>query len=146
MQGRYITHQALRALGAAERITMVTSFRAKSPFLPDDCNLATVRPISRISDLYFEFGEYRLDIMEARIRAQLANIREKHRAGKTFQTSEFKKFLKEQIAFLQHTDKEMWEEDQIEYGIIKEMNLPNADVGASPSEDGPANKKRPRVQ
>ena len=36
LQGRYIEHQALRALGQRERITMVTSFRPRSSSLPDD--------------------------------------------------------------------------------------------------------------
>ncbi|KZL79494.1 hypothetical protein CI238_05854, partial [Colletotrichum incanum] len=31
MQGRYIEHQALKAFGDRKRISMVTSFRAKSP-------------------------------------------------------------------------------------------------------------------
>ncbi|PVH91173.1 hypothetical protein DM02DRAFT_546313, partial [Periconia macrospinosa] len=32
LQGRYVTHQAMRARGGKERITSVTSFRPKSPF------------------------------------------------------------------------------------------------------------------
>ena len=91
--GRYITHQALRALGAQERITMVTSFRPKDPFKADDSVLETVRPISNLSELYFEFSEYRMAVLEERIRKQLAAIRERHRGGKSFSSEEFKSFL-----------------------------------------------------
>ena len=86
MQGRYITHQALRALGAQERITMVTSFRPKSPFLPDDSVLTTVRGISDLSELYYGFGQYRLEMLEARVKAQLKKLRDDHSAGKKTDT------------------------------------------------------------
>lgn len=35
MQGRHISHAALRAYGVGERITMVTSFRARDPMVHD---------------------------------------------------------------------------------------------------------------
>lgn len=105
--GRYITHQALRALGAQERITMVTSFRPKDASYPDDAVLDNVRPISNLSELYYEFGEYRLAIVEERVRKKLAALRERKRSGKTFATAEFKKFLEEQERFLGHTNEEM---------------------------------------
>ncbi|KAF2842892.1 hypothetical protein M501DRAFT_965729 [Patellaria atrata CBS 101060] len=130
LQGRYITHQALRALGTKERITMVTSFRPKSPFLADDSVLRTVRPISDLSELYYDFGEYRLEIMEARINARLKVIRDRRRAGKRIDTSAFKKFLQEQIAFLAHTNSEIVEEDQVTVGYIEEMDIPDVKVEA----------------
>ena len=64
LQGRYITHQALRALGAKERITAVTSWRPRSPFVKDNSELRTVRPVSDLTELYYDFAEYRLEIME----------------------------------------------------------------------------------
>ncbi|KAL9049099.1 MAG: hypothetical protein Q9162_007393 [Coniocarpon cinnabarinum] len=107
MQGRYITHQALRALGAQERITMVTSFRPKDPTVKDDSVLTTVRPISNLSELFFEFGEYRLAMLEERIRQKLTNIRDRARLGKPFAIADFKAFLEEQQKFLEHTGKEI---------------------------------------
>jgi hypothetical protein len=86
LQGRYIEHQALRALGTTERITMVTSFRPRSAHVRDDSVLTTVRAISDLSELYFGYGEYRLEIMEERIRAHLKEIRERKRAGRLFNT------------------------------------------------------------
>ena len=87
MQGRYITHEALRALGARERITMVTSFRPKSPFVADDSVLSSVRPVSQLSELYYEFSEYRLQILEERVRTKLSEVRKRHHAGKKIETS-----------------------------------------------------------
>lgn len=107
LTGRYINHQALRALGAQERITMVTSFRPKDALYPDDSILDTVRPVSNLSDLYFEFGEYRLAILEERVRKKLAALRERKRGGKPFTTAEFKQFLEEQERFLGSTNKEI---------------------------------------
>lgn len=86
----------MRALGTTERITMVTSFRPKSVWLPDDTVLTTVRSISDLSELYFQFGEYRLEMLEQRIRDRLKEIREQKKAKRGFGTMAFKKFLREQ--------------------------------------------------
>ncbi|KAK3067548.1 hypothetical protein LTR53_015532, partial [Teratosphaeriaceae sp. CCFEE 6253] len=96
MQGRYITHQALRALGAQERITMVTSFRPKSPFLRDDSVLSTVRGISDLSTLYYEYGRYRLEMLEQRVQAQLQQMRDDRAAGRKTDEKGLKEFLGEQ--------------------------------------------------
>jgi len=102
LQGRHIEHQALRALGATERITMVTSFRPKSHNVQDDTVLTTVRPISNLSELYFQFSEYRLEILEERIRTQLKALRENETRGKKMNTKALKCFLREQELFLAH--------------------------------------------
>jgi len=100
---------------------MVTSFRPRCPTLPDDTVLTTVRPISDLSELYFQFSEYRLDILEERIRAQLKDLREKKRAGKKLNTRALKKFLKEQEVFLAHMNKEIVEDDKVEKGNIDQQ-------------------------
>lgn len=138
LQGRYITHQALRALGAKERITSVTSFRPKSPHLPDDSVLTTVRPVSDLSKLYGDFGEYRLEILEERVRSMLHDIRKKRRAGKKFDTVKFKLFLEKQAAFLQHTNNEIVEDNKVPQGYIDEVKFPDAKVG---QDDEPAPKR-----
>ncbi|KAL4920413.1 hypothetical protein BDW62DRAFT_5281 [Aspergillus aurantiobrunneus] len=71
MQGRYIEHQALKALGGRERISMVTCFRQKSPLVKDETVLVGVRGISDLSELYIQYTEYRLEILEERIRHRL---------------------------------------------------------------------------
>ncbi|KAI9839627.1 MAG: hypothetical protein M1819_002253 [Sarea resinae] len=143
LQGRYITHQALRALGATERITMVTSFRPRSPLIRDDTVLTTVRPISNLSDLYSEFSEYRLEMLEERIRAQLKDIRDRKRAGKKFDTNATKDFLLKQEKFLAHTNSEMVEEDKVRKGYIEEVNLANVEVGEGEKEDRGVKRARP---
>ncbi|KZT22645.1 hypothetical protein NEOLEDRAFT_1137650 [Neolentinus lepideus HHB14362 ss-1] len=137
LQGRYITHQALRALGAQERITSVTSFRPRNPFIRDDTVLNTVRPISDLSVLYQEFAEYRLAMMEERIRAQLKEIRERRRTGKKFDTKAFKKFLTDQTAFFEHMNHEIVQDEDVKVGWIEEVDLPDCIV----DEEEPAPKR-----
>lgn len=126
MQGRYIAHQALRAHGSKERITSVTSFKAKDPLVKDDSNLNTTRGISDVAELYYEFGEYRLEMLEERVRAKLKAIRKHHQAGKKFDERSFKAFLKQQTAFLEATDTEILEYEHVVAGHQPELHLPNA--------------------
>ena len=123
LQGRYIEHQALRALGATERITMVTSFRPKDHTVKDDTVLTTVRPISNLSELYFQFSEYRLEILEERIRAQRKAIRESQDRGKKFNTKSLKAFLLEQETFLAHMNKELVNDELVTKGCIDNGHL-----------------------
>ena len=108
----------------------MTSFRARCPFKKDDVNLTTVRPISNLSDLYLQFGEYRLEMMEERIREQLKQVREKLRSGKPLNIGAFKDFLKEQSDFLSHTNEEIIESRETIQEKLMEAtgeinNLPN---------------------
>jgi hypothetical protein len=101
-----------------------------------------VRGISDLSELYYGFGEYRLDMLEERIRAQLKETRDRHRAGKKFETKKFKKFLRTQIDFLKHMDNEIVEEDQVRVGHIDEMDIPDVVVG---EEDDQRASKRTKM-
>ena len=132
LQGRYIEHQALRALGTTERITMVTSFRPRSPYLRDDTVLTTVRPVSNLSELYFQFSEYRLEILEERIRTQLRLLRETTQSGKKIDTRKLKGFLKEQESFLAHMNNEMIED-------VKMGEIDNSHLLSVKKENGRAN-------
>jgi len=117
LQGRYIEHQALRALGTSERITMVTSFRPKSAFVKDDTVLTTVRAISDLSELYSQYAEYRFEMMEERVRAQLKEIRERKRARHGFNTAATKAFIAEQKNFLDSMLREIVDEDLVTIGF-----------------------------
>lgn len=142
MQGRYITHQALRALGTQERITLVTSFRAKSPLLPDDSNLRTIRGISDISEVYYQFAKYRLEILEARIREQLKRLNDSHTAGKKTNTRGLKRFFDEQEHFLRHMNSEMIPDEEVIVGHQPELDIPDArSTEASSKPDGRRKKK-----
>jgi hypothetical protein len=127
LQGRYITHQALRALGARERITMVTSLRPKSPYLADDSDLSTVRGISDLSELYFQFASYRLEILEKRVQAQLEALKANHKDGKKTLTKQLKAFLETQESFLQHTNSEIIPDELVVVGHQPSLQL--VDVG-----------------
>jgi hypothetical protein len=124
LQGRYITHQALRALGATERITAVTSFRPKNPHLRDDTVLSTVRPISDLSTLYYEFSEYRLEMLVGRFQDQLKKLRVNNRAGKKTAVKQLKQFMREQERFLQHMDREMLDYGEVVEGILPQEDMP----------------------
>ncbi|EFW19718.1 hypothetical protein D8B26_007907 [Coccidioides posadasii str. Silveira] len=128
LQGRYIEHVALRALGSTERITMVTSFRPRSATLPDDTVLTTVRAISDLPELYFQFSEYRLEILEERIRKKLKEIRDQKRARRPFNTQSLKRFLLEQEQFLAHMNKEMVDEDKVTVGFTDDSHLLSEDL------------------
>ena len=122
---------------------MVTSFRPRSPSLPDDTVLTTVRPISDLSELYSQYGEYRLEILEERIRKQLRTLRENKRVGKKVDIKALKTFLYEQEQFLSHMNKEMVEEDLVTKGNIDDSHLLAS--GQGDGGDG-GNVKRKRQQ
>lgn len=142
MQGRYLTHQALRALGSRERITSVTSFRPRSPHVKDDTVLETVRPISDLSELYYEVAEYRLRIVEDRIRKAREDMANRRKAQKKFDTADHKRFLQESIAFLGHTDQEIIEDDKVIHGYIEEKSYPDVQVAATSQGERPTKRKR----
>lgn len=101
MQGRYIEHQALKAMGGRERISMVTCFRPKSPLVKDETVLVGVRGISQISELYTQYTQYRLEILEERIRHLLKKERNREIANRPFNIPETKRFLMNQKLFIE---------------------------------------------
>lgn len=103
MQGRYIEHQALKALGGRERISMVTCFRPKSPFVKEETVLTGSRAISSVSGLYTQYTEYRLAILEERIRAWMKEERRRKAAKCPFNIPETRQFLMQQKQFLELT-------------------------------------------
>lgn len=88
--------------------------------------LTTVRPISELPRLYYEFGEYRLAMLEERLRAQLKVMRDRNAAGKKLDTKSFKRFLAEQQHFIERTNEELVQEEDVIVGHIDEMQIPNA--------------------
>ncbi|KAH6664308.1 hypothetical protein EV126DRAFT_447265 [Verticillium dahliae] len=99
-QRRYIEHQALKAFGGSERITMVTSFRAKSPFVKDESVLTGVRGISNVSDLYTQYTRYRLEILEDRIRAKRKSENYRAASKRPFDVDEIRVWLETQRQFI----------------------------------------------
>lgn len=110
MQGRYIEHQALKALGGRERISMVTCFRAKSPKVRDETVLTGVRGISPRSELYTQYTEYRLELLEERVRVKSKEERRREQARKPFDTARMTEWLKDQREFIDSMIEELSDE------------------------------------
>ncbi|GKZ67836.1 hypothetical protein AnigIFM50267_002388 [Aspergillus niger] len=109
MQGRYIEHQALKALGGRERISMVTPFRPRNPSIRDELVLTGSRSISNWSELYHGFTEYRLELLEERIRLKLKEERKRVDTKRDFNISDMTEFLEVQKDFLEATIAELIE-------------------------------------
>ena len=101
MQSRYIEHQALKALGDCECISMVTAFRPKSPFVKDEIIVTGVRGTSDLSELYSQYTMYRLEVLEERIRAKMKKERKGGEAKRSFDVDDTRRFLIEQKEFLE---------------------------------------------
>lgn len=109
MQGRYIEHQALKAFGGRERISMVTALRPKSPLVRDESVLVGVRGISNLNELYPQYTEYRLEILEERFRAKLKDERHRGALCRSYNLPAIKAFLMEQKDFLESMLEELQE-------------------------------------
>ena len=99
----------------------------------------TVRPISDLSELYFQFSEYRLEILEDRIREQLKTLRDNKRNGRTMRVRHFKRFLKRQEEFLAHMNREIVEDQYVIKGEIDDSHRLTSEDSKEPQ------KKRRRV-
>ncbi|KAL5386739.1 hypothetical protein PMIN06_010543 [Paraphaeosphaeria minitans] len=128
MQGRYITHQAMRALGAQERITSVTSFRPKSALLKDDTELRTVRGVSDLNELYYDFAEYRLKLLEEQIQHERERVQAARKAGDEFATTRHKQFLGNVSAFSQQSSHELVDQSEVRKGYIEKVDFPDAAI------------------
>ncbi|KAK2762979.1 hypothetical protein CKAH01_16010 [Colletotrichum kahawae] len=109
LQGRYVEHQALAAIGGAERITMITSFRPRDPRVKDDSVLTSIRPISELSELYYQWAKYRAEVVRARLDAMLKTLEEDHDAGKQTDIRGIKQFLLRNEEYFAITNKEIVE-------------------------------------
>lgn len=88
---------------------MVTSFRAKSPHVKDECVLAGVRPISNLSELYGQYTQYRLEVLEERIRDRVKKEQRRELAKRSFDIADAKTLLTEQKEFIESMMEELIE-------------------------------------
>lgn len=116
----------MRALGAQERITSVTSFRPKSALLKDDTELRTVRGVSDLNNLYNDYADYRLELLEKRIRHERKRLTDARQAGKSFDTTKHKCFLERVAAFANQSSHELVDQSQVQKGYIEKVDLPDA--------------------
>ena len=118
LQGRHLEHKALPAIGNAERVTMVTAFRPRSPSVPLNMSLATVRPVSDLRPLYHQYVEYRLESLEARVKRELRRHREN--GSRHFHTSRAKSTLKALKDMITRTEAELVDEAHVRMGEVPE--------------------------
>ncbi|KAJ5414179.1 hypothetical protein N7509_000806 [Penicillium cosmopolitanum] len=107
IQGRYIEHQALKAIGGLERISMVTPFRPRDPSIRDELVLTGSRAISNWSELYHGFTGYRLELLEDRLRLKMKEEQKRVDTKRPFSIPNMTAFLREQIFFLEATVAEL---------------------------------------
>lgn len=123
LQGRLIEHIAPSPLGASERITMVTSYRAKNPLIRDDSVLSTVKPEinfgSRYNDFYPDWIKYRSEIIIERINHLNEKVKAERESGKKFDKESSIDCLKDIEKYLSHTVNEMEISDEEWDKIIK---------------------------
>ena len=106
----------------------MTSFRPKSAFAKDDTVLTTVRSISNLAELYSQYTEYRFEILEERVRAQLKEIRDRKRARRGFSTAAVKAFIAEQQVFLDVMLREMVDDNKVIKGFTEDTHLLSEDL------------------
>ncbi|KAJ5589856.1 hypothetical protein N7450_003828 [Penicillium hetheringtonii] len=100
MQGHYIEHQALKAIGGLERISMVTPFRPREPSVRDELVLTGSQAISNRSELYHGFiYECRLELLEERTASENKRRAETNRYQASIQYSRYDCIL-ERAGFL----------------------------------------------
>ncbi|KAH1561912.1 hypothetical protein KXX16_005257 [Aspergillus fumigatus] len=114
--------------GNGRAITMVTSFRPRSPAIPDYTVLTTIRPISDLGEMHHQFAEYRFEILEARLREVNKYMRDRKRANRRFNPGFLKRFIHEQIEFLEHMDREIVEDDKVIKGVTGDSHLISEDL------------------
>ena len=108
LQGRMIEHLAPSPIGMSERITMVTSYRAKDPLKNDGSVLSTVKPEinygSSYNSFYSQWINYRVELLKERL--DLLNKSSRDEKG-MFQKEMTKDALIEVEKYLKDTYEEM---------------------------------------
>jgi hypothetical protein len=89
---------------------MVTCFRPRSPHVRDETVLTGVRSISHKSELYTQYTEYRLEILEERIRAKLKSEQYRETSNKPFNAADTKRWLMEQRRFIESMMEEIMDD------------------------------------
>jgi hypothetical protein len=108
MQGGCINHIALRAYGCRERITMVTSFKAKDPLAKDMSTLNITNKSSRLDELFLQWSTYRRDVLAKRAAAIRDDITSGNMSAEDIK-KKMDEWVQEQTKYLHITCREMHE-------------------------------------
>jgi hypothetical protein len=105
-----------------ERVTIVTSFRPRDPMILDETTNANIRNKSHLSELYYQWTTYRLEVIAQRARLTAKALETRYRENvqtsdpegepglcrvETVNVAEMEKWVGEQIEYLQQTMYEM---------------------------------------
>jgi hypothetical protein len=125
MQGGCVNHAALRAYGGGgERVTMVTSFRARDPLLKDMSTLHITNQSSRLEELFVQWATYRMDVLSQRAAAIKDEIEAAGRRGRPLSADAIRRkmddWVREQTSYLETTCREM--HDAVPYGTATEVH------------------------
>ncbi|KAL8283877.1 hypothetical protein RQP46_005309 [Phenoliferia psychrophenolica] len=120
MQGRHVKHAALRAYNTDERITMVTSFRAKDPLVRDTSNLYTIHAVTKRNRINYQWTLYRMKLLAERFAAMAARLEEEKGSfggdaddadgqggSEVVRVPETQAWLEEQVEYLQMTSSQL---------------------------------------
>jgi hypothetical protein len=102
LQGGEVEHMAARAVGVAERITTITSYRAKTPKVYDSSYMSNLRPYSNLDDIYTQWALYRLEKMKEEVETLQQSIR-----TLGVDTAAFEIFSSQQSQYLQRSSAQM---------------------------------------
>jgi len=107
MQGGCVNHIALKASGGTgERVTMVTSFRAKDPLQKDVSNLTNVKRSSKLNELFQQWSTYRLDVLSERALIMKKELSEGRKSAEEISKS-MTEWYETQLEYLKTTVEEM---------------------------------------
>lgn len=101
MQGRYIEHQALKAFGGRERISIVTCLRARSPYVADECNPRCLLGITQMTPMFHQYSTYRLEHIKQRMSDKIDELLQRREEGQEFDIGKMRKFLANEKAYLE---------------------------------------------
>ncbi|ODV95753.1 hypothetical protein PACTADRAFT_49209 [Pachysolen tannophilus NRRL Y-2460] len=111
LQGGLINHLAPKPLGFTERITAVTSYRAKNPMTKDCSVLRSVKPEvnfgSNFNTFYPDWVNYRMKLVAEKCELIKNEIEKEANEGKTFRKEDWMQSLKDLENYVATTWKEM---------------------------------------
>lgn len=75
----------------------------------DTSVLTSIRPLSEPSELFFQWTEYRLEVLQDRLRVMLKDLEENHCADRPTDVKKIKHFLQQQEEWISATNREIVE-------------------------------------
>ena len=97
-----------------ERVTIVTSFRPKNPVLVDESTNMNIRNKSHLTELYYQWSTYRLDVISQRARIAAETLKERYEKAVQESDPEGKKGLC-RVETVSQEEMQKWADDMIKY-------------------------------